>query len=296
MAGELFQTQRSKLVEVYRNAGVPFEATTQPYKSQGTFVGEIVSPEPSVAAATMAHLVFRAGQEVTLFTFGEGDSIPDGFGGQYRATDAETNQASGSKTNGAVDFVIEGVSASMKGARIQYPAGTAGTAGVPITDKDLVVLYNGTPLNGQKPPPMILDPAALATPPQMFSPFNLEQTLMTALAPSMAVEFEFDRKKTFHIGTMDEIPEGGAKSFLRSNGDPRTDNRYRIPEGFMWRRAGEPDSDFAIILTLWDPVVIPITIIGLFGATQSPVVIPTNVAVDITMRVHGLNVSPPSNN
>lgn len=295
MAHDLFQTQRSKLVEVYRKAGLPFEATTKPYKSQATFVAEIIFPEPSAAAATMAHAIFREGQQDIVFDFGVGDAIPDGFGNTYRATDAETNQAKGGQTNGAVDFVIEGISASMKGARIKWPAGTAAAAGVPITDADLKAAYEGT-ISGQKPPSMILDPAALMTPPQMFSPFNLESALMTALAPSLAVDIEFDRRKTEHIGTLDEIPEGGAKSFLRANGDPRTDNRYRIPEGYMWRRAGEPDSNLAVILTLMDPVVVPITIIGLFGTTQSPVIVPQSIAVDITMRVHGLNVSPPSNN
>jgi len=291
---ELFQTQRSKLVEIYAKAQQPFVATTKPYKSTRPLLFTVVEAKPA-GAAVMAHAVARAGQQLIFFNYGVGDDISDAFGGTFEATDAETNQGDSNNTNGNNDFVMEGVSSSAKGVRIQYPATTATTTGA-ITDADVISAYEGGQSLGGGPPPEVTDPASLMLPPQASSPFNLEHALYTAVAPSLAVQFVFDREKTEKVGTLDEIPEGGAKSYLKANGDPRTDNRYRIPEGYMWRRAGEPDSHFNVILTLRDPIVVPITLIGLFGAVQSPLVIPKKIALDITIRVHGLNVRVPSNN
>ncbi len=296
---ELFQTQRSRLVRIYEKAQQPFVATTKPYKSTRPLIFSVVEARPT-AGPVMAHAVARAGQQLIFFNYGVGDDISDGFGGTFEATDADTNQGDSNNTNGNNDFVMEGVSASCKGVRIQYAPGVAGGpaggGGAPITDGDVLPAYEGGQSTGGGSPPEISDPGSLMAPPQVDSPFNLQCELMEAAAPSLAVQFVFDREKTEKIGTLDEIPEGGAKGYLKAHGDPRTDNRYRIPEGYMWRRAGEPDSNFNTILTLKNPIVIPITLIGLFGTLQSPIVVPVKLALDITIRVHGLNVRVPSNN
>ena len=98
---------------------------------------------------------------------------------------------------------------------------------------------------------------------------------------------------------LDQIPEGGASPTLFSNGDARTDNRHRIPEGFLWRAAGQTDSVFQAIVTLTQPVVIPIQLGNLFGLSVAPengFPIPVRIAIDIKMRVHGLSVTMPSQN
>jgi hypothetical protein len=145
----------------------------------------------------------------------------------------------------------------------------------------------------------LMDPAALVTPPQAQSPFNLENALLEAVAPYTAVEFEWDRGRIIPIGSIDQIPEGGAKSFLRSHGDPRTDDRYKIPEGYLWRRDGQPDCEFIVRLKTTSDVVIPCNNIASFA---NPPVFALNpgqfpgLGLDVTCRVHGLSVKLPSRN
>ena len=92
------------------------------------------------------------------------------------------------------------------------------------------------------------------------------------------------------IGRLDEIPEGGAKSFLRASGDPRTDNRYKVPEGYLWRKQGQPDSEFVVIAVVEDDVVIPITLSTPDGGTTAEV--PEFLYADMTIRLHGMAVRP----
>lgn len=278
-AAPSFDTQRNKLLALYEG-GPPFEAKTKPYKSTTQFTFAVVDAFPG--SATMAHAVLRAGQIVTWFGYKLGDAIPYGPAGTTRpAVESDTNLSKPRQTNGVEDMVIEGISATGRSSRIQYTT-TIFTG----TDTDDQQAYLGTRI--------IYDPAALATPPQMFSPINSENVLFSAIAPAIAIEFEWDRRRVEKIGTLDEIPEGGAKSFVRANGDPRTDNRYRIPEGYLWRREGQPDSEFITRGTVAEPVVVPISLVATQGGAtlQTPV----NLFLDITIRLHGLALALPSQN
>ncbi len=296
----LFRTQRSKLIDLYAKTKTPFDATTFPYTSTRPLVFNIVAPQPAGAGKVMAHAVARAGQQLVFFSYGSGNGITDGFGGQYNATNSDTNQTSANETNGGQDYVIEGISATCRSRRIQWPAGTCAGAPVPITDADLIAAYEGNiPGNSQPLPVPIGDPAALMSPPQVDNPLNLSDMLYAKVAPLLSLQFQFDRERLFVIGNLDQIPEGGASPLLFSNGDARTDNRYRIPEGFLWRAAGQTDSVFQAIATLTQPVVIPIQLGALFGGTAAPqdgFPVPLRIAIDIKMRVHGLSVKMPSQN
>lgn len=275
-----FQTQKSKLLAQYAALGTPYEAKTKPYKSSQQFQFSIADAFPGTV--TMAHAILPTGTQVLWFGYKLGDALPYGPAGVTRpAVESDTNLSKPRQTNGVEDMVIEGISATCKSERIQY-ATTIFTG----TNADDIAAYVGL-----RP---VYDPAALMTPPQMFSPMNSENVLFSALAPLCAVEFEWDRRRVEKIGTLDEIPEGGAKSFVRSNGDPRTDNRYRIPEGYLWRREGMPDSEFVTRGLIAETLIVPISLIATQGGATLQA--PLSLFIDVTVRLHGLALSLPSAN
>lgn len=253
-----------------------FRGTTRPFKSTQTFTGIVVV---NLGAPVMSHAVFRAGQAVDWFSYGIGDQIQRGGGLTKIASAADTNLSRGKRTNGVTDFVIQGISSSCNGVRIQYAA-----ADVPAAangDADVQGAYLGTR--------KVYDPGSLIVPPTFSSPLNLEEVLFNAIAPQIEFTMQWDRGRIIPIGTIDQVPEGGGKSLLRANGLPSTENRYKSLEGYPWRRTDKPDGDFTIQGTLRDAVVIPFPLIA-FAAAAAPLVVPVNVMVDMTVRVHGVGL------
>ncbi len=286
-----FLTQRKRLLAAYEAAKQAVVCRTIPYHSTTYFQADVVN----FAGATppgVAYAVFRKNQSRVLFNYGVGSQVALGGTAQSTATEADTNLGKASSTNGAEDFVIEGVGFHQRGMRVGYAAGTGN-------------LYNGT---GLPTDPVVLaslvgdvevyDPAAINMPPQGQSPFNLENGMFNALLPLISVSFLFDRKRTEKIGTVDVMPCTSAKSFLRANGDPTQNNMYRIPEGYLWRRDGQPDSEFTAQLNLERDLVVPIngTIPYVTGSGQLAAVAPTQIWIPVTMRLFGLAVDLPSAN
>jgi hypothetical protein len=284
-----FSTQRKKLLKQYASAGESIICRTIPYQSTGVFQFDVVDSALGTAPGS-AYAVARKNQVLTLFNYGVGDQINlGGTAGNTRATEADTNQGEGSRTNGAQDFVIEGVGFYARSCRVAYAANTgnlyAGT-GKPV-DADVL-----SSLAGDLP---VYDPAAINVPPQAQSPFNLENGMFQSLIDLISVDFLFDRKRTEKIGTVNVMPCGSAKSMLRANGTPENSNIYRIPEGYLWRRAGQPDSEFSANLQLQRALVVPVNgiipyVVG--GATA----VPTTIWLEVTMRLFGLAVDLPSAN
>lgn len=283
MTEALFATQRRKMYDAYKAANQPFVASTKPYKSTVTFSGQVVN---NVAATATSFLVFPA-QRVEWFTYKLNDQVPGNSQlPAYRvANEADTNISKPRTTNGAEDFVIEGMSASCRNTRILYP-----TAAIPAALTDLNVLLALAGLES------MLDPASIVTPPQVNSPFNLENAIYRLISPHIAVEFEWDRTRVVKMGTLEQIPEGGANSFLRTSGVPSTDDRYRIPEGYLWRREGQPDCEFITRGTLTENVIMPLLNVQLPSAVTLVSAVPTAIFVDVVLRLHGLSVKLPSNN
>lgn len=276
MNDHIWQRTRNELLSAYEQSGQPYFCFTRPYKSTQQFTFTVVSPLPA-AAPTMAYAKLLP-QRVNWFDYGVGDAIPwaPGTANPTKiATDSDTNLSNGRHTNGVEDFVIEGMSASAKSFRVAYAAGTTVS-----TDVDVKSAFIGDLI--------IKDPAALMSPPQCDSPVNLEGVLFEALKPVCAVSFLWDTKNILKIGTLDEVPEGGAKSFLHASGDPRTDNRYKVPEGYAWRKTGLKDSDFVVIGEITDTVVIPISLIDPDGGAA--VATPEFIYLDVEYRLHGLSI------
>ncbi len=302
-------SQRQKMLSAYednlKSRGVPFNGQTRPYKSTVPFTGVVVDPQPvDGPLAGCAFLVF-APQQQEAFSYGVGGARPSGImsglGAVTKtATEADTNIAKPRSTNGSEDFVIEAVSSSC--ASVLSFIGTSEgkiwtLKGGSVTKSTIADPNVVNALQGLTP---LCDPGGILTPPQLMSPLNLEQALMEALAPHIAVEFEWNRSRVEKIGTLDQIGEGAGKSYLRAHGEPTSASRYKVPEGYVWRRDGQPDSDFIVRLKLTDTVVVPINCpqLGDDGGTPATNLYANLVFVvaDIAVRLHGLGLSIPSSN
>lgn len=291
-----FVTQRKLLIDGYVAKGGAFVAQTKPYKSTATIMFDVVDAYGG-PPATMAHAVAARQQEVRWFDFAQGQNVNDPLAGRgFPAPGSWTNQGKASETNGNADMVIEGISVSYRPPRFIYDP-TADAPPSPLSSAYVKTMYFGIGSPGADPVPVVVvDPAALASPPQLGSPFNLEQAIAAAIAPSLYLLLQWNKEQTEYIGSADEIPEGGARSYLRANGQPRVDNRYKIPEGYLWRHPGEVDSQFNVLGRLGEGLVVPLNAIPLFAQTPADITLPTKIAVDIVMRVHGIQLRRPSTN
>lgn len=285
-----FMTQRTRLLEAYKAAGQAITCRTIPYHSTTYFQLDVVNF--AGASPGVAYAIARKNQSRTLFNYGVGNQVALGGTGQSTATEAETNLGKASSTNGAEDFVIEGVGFHQRSVRVAYAAGTGNLyngVGAPTDQTVLASLVGDV---------AVYDPAAINVPPQVQSPFNLENGILNALLPLISVSFLFDRKRTEKIGTVDVMPCTSAKSYLRANGEPSQNNMYRIPEGYLWRRDGQPDSEFTAQLNLERDLAIPINGIVPYvtGSGQVSPAAPTTIWLEVTMRLFGLAVDLPSAN
>ena len=285
---------RRQLLQEYSDKKMLFRATTRPYKSRLPFRWSVVNPlgasAVAPAPALTAFAVLRNNQQQEFFSFGIGQSIPFTQATTKISTAGDTNQSSARNTNGQEDFIVESVSATCGGLRVEYPeAAQVTNLFTAVTDDDARAAVLGRR--------SIIDPGTLLAPPQASSPFNLEGALFEGLKPNASVEFQWDRTGIIPIGTLDQVPEGGARSFLHASGSPDTSNRYRIPEGYAWRAKSRPDGDFVCVVSITDAVVCPINLVQLMGygpATAGDLntnATPSFLYLDVTMRVHGLGLS-----
>lgn len=276
-----FQTQREKMIAQYKANGGSFIAKTKPYYSTQQLILPVVDALP-LNAPTVAHAKLTVGQQILFFAYKLGDQIPFGPSGATKlATDADTNVSKPRLTNGVEDFVIEGISMTCKSVRLDYSS----------------TLYSGSDAdvkNAFVGKANIFDPAAIDTPPQMYSPFNLEAAIWEAIKTCCSIEIEWDRSRIEKLFRGDQMVEGGGRSYLRSSGEPTTNNRVRIPEGYLWRREGMPDSELVVRLTVQETTVIPINLVSVAGGSTTGV--PNNLYVDLTARLHGISLCVPSQN
>jgi hypothetical protein len=276
-------TQKQRILSEYAARGKDFNWRSKPYKSTYQWTATVVAT--ASAASDMA--IFRASNTNSFdyFSYKVGDPIPWGPPpGQRTALRSDTNQASqGRRTNGAEDFCIEGLSSTARSIHGAYTAGT-----YTGTDPDVTSLFVGQAV--------AKDPAGLYFPPQWGSPLNLEAIAYQAIAPHISVQMVFDSDETNLVGTLDEFPEGAAKSFLLSAGEPIVFNRFRIPEGVLWRKNGSSSgADLVVSCRLEEPVLVPLTLINLANNTVTAA-LPTFLFVDVTLRMHGTSLFYASGN
>lgn len=270
----MFQTAREKLLRTYDKAKADYIANTMPLHSTRTIKFDVVSSD---VPNNIAYAVARENQVIPFFDYGIGDNINLGPL-STTARECETNLAEGKSTNGSSDFVIEGVGFGCRGARV-------------VTDHDTPV--DPDALDACQGEAVLFDPGAIIAPAQVHSPFNLENGMFQALLGYLSLEFEWDRSRVEKLGVVDLLPQAGAASYLRANGEPASDNRYRIPEGYIWRRDGQPDSEFVARCRLDRAVVIPLNISVYPGDVP---IAPSAIYLEVVMRLFGLNLRLPSAN
>lgn len=279
-------TTRHNLMAEYDRNKVAYKVSTRPYISRLPFVWSVVEARPVGGPFTVAFAKLTRGQANEYFGFGQGDTIQLTTTTTKRATASDTNQALGKSTNGIEDFAIESVSCTIGQTRAEYA--DAAFAPLAFTDADVIAAFKGQLA--------VKDPGSLLMPPQAGSPFNLEDALGQALRQNVSVRFVWDSSVQIPIGTLNQVAEGGANSYLHaSGGQPSVDNRYKIPEGYSWRAKSRTDGSFYVVAEVTDTVVCPLNLIPLAGQGATNAV-PTALYNDVTMRVHGLGFYNFSNN
>lgn len=281
----IWKTQREKLLDAYGVEGEDYILSTMPYHSAASLEFEVVEGDVNQGVAIA---VARKGQEINFFDFGRNQRITMGADAQHKVTRADTNLTKANSTNGASDFVIEGIGLSCRAARIRYETNEFDwpISGSTPTDTDVL-----NALAGKAP---VIDSASLFMPPQVQSPFNLENAPFQAALPFMSLLLNFDENTIKPLGTLDMLPQAGAASYLRANGEPSAENVFRIDEGYVWRREGQTDGEFYASVKTEEPLVMPITLCHPPGSTTE--VIPDSIYLDIVMRVFGIEVEGVSQN
>ncbi len=285
---KLFSNARNKLLKEREEMKRPFRAETKPYRSTAQIKFEVVDIVPTAAAAgsppACAHLVLRKDFEAKFFTYKIGDQI-DCAETTRKATEADTNQTEGSKTNDTDEMVIEGVSMSARAVRVKYDEAAIGATTV-VRDRDVIDMYRGLA--------PIYDPGSIVAPPQVMSPFNLEHTLLEMIRGHITLDFNINRNLAYRIGTIDQIPEGGSRSYLRANGEARADNFYEIREGLLWRKGAQADSSLEVVMKVREAIVMPIDAVPF--RRLATLQLPQSIYLDLQLRLHGLVLSDPSQN
>lgn len=286
---KLFRTKRSELLALYAKNGVPFLATTRGLHSVRSLRFDVQNLD---AGGAIGFLVAQAGQELDFFNYAQGNQIELAGSPNFRATEAETSLTTARRTTASADLSVEWITMGARGIKAQYtPA-----AQTPLYP-DFVATVNPTDgvtqaLAGQA---CVADPFALVLPAEVGSSATLEHVLYHLVAPHLTLRFEWDNAdRTEKMGTCDQFVEGGGASYLHANGEPSVNNRFRIPEGFLWAREGQPAGDMHVIATLRNNVVIPYTPPASLLSTGFPDMIAA--WVELKLRVGGMLLRVPGSN
>ncbi len=285
----LFRTKRSELLALYAKNGVPFLATTRGLHSVRSIRFDVLN---LAVGGEIGYLVARAGQELDFFNYGQGNQIELAGSPNFRATEAETSLTTARRTTASADLSVEWITMGARGIKAQYtPA-----ASTPLFP-DFVATVDPQPevlqmLQGQA---NLADPFALVAPAEIGSSATLEQVMYSCIAPHLTLRFEWDNAdRTEKMGTCDQFVEGGGQSYLHANGEPSVNNRFRIPEGFLWAREGQPAGDMHVVATLRNNVVIPYSPPASLLSSGFPDLIAA--WVEIKLRVGGMLLRVPGSN
>jgi hypothetical protein len=291
-APTLFNTKRQDLLGLYGQNKVPFLATTRGLHSVRSIQFDVMNLD--LATSTVGYLVARRGQTIVFFNYGLNDSIELAADPTHRANESDTSLTKGSRTTASADLAIEWITMHPRAIKAQYaqaagapfyPDFTIATT-LPGVDPVIAALFGAVPM---------VDPFGIVIPADVGSSATLQHVLYQAIAPHMTCRFEWDNAdRTEKMGTCDQFVEGGGASYLNSNGEPSVNNKYRIPEGFIWARESQPASELQVVCKLENDVVIPYTPVA--APITGTHTILAHAYVEILMRVGGLLLRVPGSN
>lgn len=273
-------TARDIILQQAEETGQPYVVRTSPLHSVAQFLGVVMDAQ---VAAGVAAVVFEP-QEVSFFDFGMGQKIPLGPS-DIKAEMSETNLDKARSTNGATSMAIEGLSFSRVGYRCQYASGTAGWGVAPVSDALKAAMLGEA---------VVVDPFGIITPPELQSPFQLQDSLLQSLIKVASVSIDLDTSRPYDLGLLDVMPCSNGTSYLNANGVPSKESRFDIPEGILWSPDGKADADIRVRVKLHRRVVMPIHLVTLPGGQAATA--PTNVHVVTMLRLHGLSTGPIARN
>lgn len=277
-----FPTKKQELITAYAQNGKPFILTTRGLHSTRSLQFDVVNQS---AQGQIGYLVARRGQQLNFFNYGVNSPITLSGDANHISTDGDTNLTKAFTTPGSSDLAIEWITTGPKAIKAAY----AVTTGFVAAGIDLSV---ANALAGRV---SVADPFAINFPPEIAASATLEHVLYQAVAPHLTAKFEWDNAdRTEKMGTFDQFVQGGGASYLRSNGEPSVANRFRIPEGYLWAREGQPSGQMQVVARLEDDVVIPFTPTSAPLDNSFPAL--TNVWVEICMRVGGAMLRVPGSN
>jgi hypothetical protein len=304
-----FQTRRQVLIAKYDlavdgdsaksiKARGPYTVSTKPLHSTLLLPFEVTNIDADNA---VAFAIARKGTTLDFFSYGLGDQLPlpqPSAMNRGKATDADTNISKAKQTNGSANFCIEALSIS--GGPFYYEddnvTGGEGDPQVPFPaeipagtalDPDVLRMIQG--VNA------VADPGSIVQPPQVYSPFNLENVFFEGVQPRMSLQLLWDEQRTEKLGTLRNLAQGGGGSALRSNGHPLCSNAFRVEEGYLWAAVGETDSELVVRATLNEAVVIPITL-NTSPLDDTDVIAPAWIYMALQLKLHGFEFKYESRN
>ena len=274
----LCKPKLQEFAEAYEAAKQPYWQNTRPYHSVQSIDWDVREAD-TVNGRAIA--VARSGQTLRWFSFGIGSSINLSGNPTFQATEAETTSTEALKTNND-DFAIQWIAAFARGCKTAFAAN-------PFTDTDPTII---AAMLGQV---AITDPFSYRIAPEFGSPALLEMAQYHALAAYIALRLEWDNgSRTEKIGTLDQLTQGGGASYLHANGEPSSESRIHIPEGYGWTRPGQPGSQMQAIGVLTQDIVMPISLPQL--PAQGNYLAPTHLYTEIVLRLGGVHFTTPSTN
>lgn len=257
-----------------------YSFNTKPYFSTRTITFQVFTTT-SLLAAGIGYAVARA-QQLIFFNYHNGSRIQFGQSQNFDATAAETNLINDRQTNGNESFAITGIGMGLRGMRVKYADAVApGFIDATNMPQDVIDSIRGEGT--------LFDPASIVMPPQCQSPMNLEDGMYMAIQGYTSARIEWDDQNKIQLGTIDLFPQGGARSFLRSNGVPESSNRWRIPEGARWGRKSSEDSELIVVAQVERPVVVALNLVSPpLISPSGTFVLPTQIDLEIVCRLYGV--------
>ena len=276
---ELCPSVVQMVYDKYVKEGAPFHTNTRPNHSTSSIQWDIVTPNTTDRTALA---IARKGQTLNFFHYGIGGILALSGSNNYVATESETNLAKPQETNNC-DFAIDTICVKHRCNKVGYAANLWG-------DADTVAV---AAMVGQV---MLIDPFSYRMAPEAGSPALLESAMFQALLKACSLQIEWDNgKRTEKLGLLSHFTQGGGESYLHSNGVPSPDAAVMNPEGYLWTRSGQTDSQFKARGTLEIDVVCPITYVTAPTGQATPMV-PLHIWTEIVLELGGVQFSQLSNN
>ena len=242
----------------------------------------------------------------SAFSLGIGDTSTSWFGGQHVMNEADTNlQNPGTNLFADELFIIEAISARIRGVRVQYAAADIAAMATPASTPG--TLANAI-VSGQA---QLWDQAGEVLPAELFNQFSDSFRLAKNLAEASTLHFVWSDKGIGGGGTTTDalidsylhVPGSHEQNVRRTSGGAAT---LDLPQGFIWvldkqfqaSRDQGGNGLFDAELHLDESTAFPFVPINVFGLAPGSGVqggnngVPTGFALYWELRLHGTALLP----